>query len=1035
MLVQNCNKLHLPIFNNDDNCCCLKHLLNMFFYSENNLQLNKYSQYFFKVVYNAYSKNNFDFKNYTLDQTKQLLTILIKEICHHYMINKIKISKAIVNVALETYEKTVYRSHPDIINLASIVYNNIGCIYARNNSHEKAIKFLNRYYKYTNNNFDTLIYYNNIIKVYSKMNDKNSDVKELMQKFKLLLDTEISNIKNENLTNNKVIDIDKIKLLSFLYYNYCYGLEKILEKTKESKEQYSKGYEFSVCFLGENSLETEKFMIKLYQDREVNHINNNITKKSKKKRDLTPNIIRHQSLKKKDYNQKMEKILEKLNLFELKLNDFSTEENKEDKDEKIKKKTRDTDTDPENMNKLNNYNDYQKRKEKKDKKKIENEKENEIKKEDKKEKQNNTNEIINKPVIMEKKTNKTSDPFMDMLKEFDMEIKKENEEKKKKQEEREKERERKKKENLIEKNKNKENEGGNYKKPLKIKSVFQKVLGTLPKKEEEKPKGQFTELINSMLNHDEDNKNKNNYDNFEPETNEVLFNVNERKENVFDIDDENSKNKKTKNNNIFDIDDDNNDNKNNNKNKNNIFEIDDNTINEKKKPNVPKLDMKNVIIQLDSSSNRYSPKTYYQEVKKEKIEIKPKIKSANKKININEYFKDIINKNLSINETFSIERYFNDNKFIIKVLIQENSLKFTLLNEDNNEEISDLVLDFKKIISTLPKMSLEIGFSPFQVLSSFKNTLDFSKFFIQYISIMKNNKFGLTPKPISIIENKRIEFKFNKHPCLVEIFSFNNNLFYRAIIFSEKNFPVDIYLNKKVDLKQLLEEKTQTITFENFFVKFTSKLQEILKNENLENLIIGKEKNDKENISIICRINDFTKFDKNDYINFIITKIKNNECIITHYFKEKTIYEIKNDNFYSHYGINISDFGKLSLDEQKTLVNLISLSYNINKKCLFKEDIIFSYDSESKDYLSTIDLISINDNYFSYYRFKCKDTINYLESTILLLADYEHFKITQDDALKLLKKENTLKKNMDKIAKNISEQKILILFDSIDLLN
>ena len=76
----------------------------------------------------------------------------------------------------------------------------------------------------------------------------------------------------------------------------------------------------------------------------------------------------------------------------------------------------------------------------------------EIKKEDKNEKKNNTNEIINKPVIMEKKINKTSDPFMDMLKEFYMEIKKENEEKKKKQEEREKERERKKKENIIEKN-------------------------------------------------------------------------------------------------------------------------------------------------------------------------------------------------------------------------------------------------------------------------------------------------------------------------------------------------------------------------------------------------------------------------------------------------------------------------------------------------------------------------------------------------------------------------------------------------------
>ena len=78
MLLQNCKKLHIPSYsfqyNNEDNCCCLKHLLNMFLYSENNLQSNKYSQYFFKVVYNSYSKNNFDFKNYTLEQTKQLLS-------------------------------------------------------------------------------------------------------------------------------------------------------------------------------------------------------------------------------------------------------------------------------------------------------------------------------------------------------------------------------------------------------------------------------------------------------------------------------------------------------------------------------------------------------------------------------------------------------------------------------------------------------------------------------------------------------------------------------------------------------------------------------------------------------------------------------------------------------------------------------------------------------------------------------------------------------------------------------------------------
>ena len=1025
MLLQNCKKLHIPSYsfqyNNEDNCCCLKHLLNMFLYSENNLQSNKYSQYFFKVVYNSYSKNNFDFKNYTLEQTKQLLTILIKEICHHYMINKIKISKAIVNVALETYEKTIFKNHSDITNLASIVYNNIGCIYARNNSYEKSLKFLNRYFKYSNNNIDNLIYYNNIIRVYSKMNGKISDIKDLMQKFKLLIDTEISNLKNENFSNNKNIDIEKVKLLSFLYYNYGFCLENILEKTKESKEQYTKGYEFTICFLGENSLEAERYMIKLYQDREVSKVNN-ISKKSKKKRDLTPNIIRHHSLKRKDndYNQKMEKILEKLNLFELKLSNSNIEDNNNNNKEDIKK--RDADTDPEYMNKLNNYNDYQKRKEKNNKKKLEDEKEIEIKKEENK----NTEKI--KPIINQKKVSNSSDSFMAMLKEFDIEIQQENEEKERKEKERKEkekkekeERERKKKENPNEKNNNNNNDG--TKKQLRIKSVFQKVLGLVPKKETEKPKGQFTELIHSMLNDDNNNKKK---EINEPETNEVLFNINERKENVFDIDSEGNRNKNSQNkNNIFDLDDNNNNNFNSFK-KNNK---------EKENTNVPKLNLQKISVLLDPSSYRYSPKTYYQEVKKETLIIKPKFKSPNNKYDIIQTFRNVINQNSSINETFSIERYINDTKFIIKVLIKENSLKFTLFKENSNKEISDLTLDYKKIISTLPKMNLEIGLAPFQLLSSFKNTLDFAKYFIQYISIMKNNKFGLTPKPLSIIDNKRIEFKLNKHSCLVEIISFNNNLFYRAIISCEKNFYVDIYLNEETDLKQILKDKEESIKFENFYVKFTSKLQEILKNEYLENLIIGKDKNEQENISIICRIKNFTDFNNNDSINFVISKIIENVCTITHYNKEKFVMEFDNNNFYSHFGINISDFEKLNLEEQRILINIVSLSFNIKKKCLFREDIIFSYDTETKDYLTTIDLVSLNDNYFSYYRYKCKDTINYYECTLILLAKTEQFKIIQDNALKLLKKENNLKKNMENIAKTISQQIELILFDSVDLLN
>ena len=71
-----------------------------------------------------------------------------------------------------------------------------------------------------------------------------SEIKNYMKLYYELLNNEMEIIKNENIFNNKesIEKNKKIKLLSFLFYNYCFALENYLEKKKESFEMYKKGY-------------------------------------------------------------------------------------------------------------------------------------------------------------------------------------------------------------------------------------------------------------------------------------------------------------------------------------------------------------------------------------------------------------------------------------------------------------------------------------------------------------------------------------------------------------------------------------------------------------------------------------------------------------------------------------------------------------------------------------------------------------------------------------------------------------------------
>ena len=82
-----------------------------------------------------------------------------------------------------------------------------------------------------------------------------------------------------------------------------------------------------------------------------------------------------------------------------------------------------------------------------------------------------------------------------------------------------------------------------YKKPLRIKQLFQRVMG-ITKKEEE-PQGKFSQMITSLLNDKEETKPNKNLQQPSPNTlglkntidnDEVMFNSSRKDQNVFDID-------------------------------------------------------------------------------------------------------------------------------------------------------------------------------------------------------------------------------------------------------------------------------------------------------------------------------------------------------------------------------------------------------------------------------------------------------------------------------------------------------------------
>lgn len=269
-------------------------------------------------------------------------------------------------------------------------------------------------------------------------------------------------------------------------------------------------------------------------------------------------------------------------------------------------------------------------------------------------------------------------------------------------------------------------------------------------------------------------------------------------------------------------------------------------------------------------------------------------------------FESLLSSPLSKETSFKINRRFSDIDFVIELVINNTTFSFVLNHKEN--KLYSLQLEFKKIKSTLAKMSLVYGAQSTQTLLTF-NTIDkFALLFSKFISILKSSsssrkfKFGISPTPIGVVVDKRIEFKISKYSCAIDII--NNNNEYRALITSlstQQSFCVNIHCKNEIS------------NFEQFTLKITAKLQEALK---------SKKEIDFSNKNIVYNM----LIDKEDKIRFIVTEIINDKVTVS-LVDGINNFRINIDDhiIYKMFGVDTKTISQMLIKEEKSiLLNIIS---------------------------------------------------------------------------------------------------------------
>lgn len=910
-MLQDCNKVHIPSFTET---CCLTHIIEMEDYANDHFLLSKYTKFFIKEILTAYKGNKLTFSTYNKSTISKLMKILIKQLTHFFITNKFKFAKLMVNIALDIHQRSLFKSHPDIVANTSAVYNNVACIYERTGAYDKALKYFNHYKKFANTITDQLIYYNNALKVIIKLNKVN-EIDDCIDKFKALLFTEMEEVKSEkmlmigrdNEMNNEDV-IQKCKLLAFMVYNYGFALEMLL-RLKEAKASYKKGYEFSISMLGESSLYTNKFVHKIDSKRPIAISRSKTLNEKSNIRSKTPNRrtsnIQREDNSNEEISKKVERIIEKLDQFQNKIANATVHS----QDSKMSTSVGSV----EKMKQMMKY----KLKEVIYNSEVKNEKKDSLNDLNKNESKDITKSLIDEAIKEfheEEAANKQIPP-----KKKESNIDNNN--------------------NTLQNNKEKPQEDKTYSKPPRIKKMFEKVLGLSQKSKPDQ--GRFSSMIFSLLN-DKDNTKQ--QESLNPkgtiDNDELMFNSS-RKENVFDLG--------------YDISQDN-----------------------------------NKVIIVSYPSNVIKKQQYLSSIS---------FALSN--------FENILSLPPLDNISFFFERNFSEIAFSISLTIAKSSFNFTLSRIGDEQKIFSLNLELKKIKATLSKMNLYFGVHCEETLLEINTIEKFAKFFVRYISILKSSssshkyKFGISPTPIGLIVDKRIEFKIGKNSCSIDIIQITS-LFYRAVITSttnQKSFDVNIHFANNNVCK--LNSSNE---IESFLLKVTAKLQEILK---------IKKEFDFANDNIVFNI-----YIDNNITTFVICDLYSENKVYITKFSDNDTGTIKseiNENILSLFGVNIKNIPLLIKEEKYLLMNLICdfvLRVSNEEQVLSFAKTIISYETSGmvKDFIYKFTSYQ-NSNNLKWYLLHCYNKNDKCEITKVYLpskSEPNTNKITQNQIEEIISKKTEI---------------------------
>ena len=577
MIPQNCSDIHYSLIESNknnfvvNNVCCFEYLINIEEYYRDNMSEIYFYKKFIKLIYELDKQNLLDFPNYNKNSLIKFIFILNKASCYFYIHKKIKYSKFLCNLSVKISQiifqtdaknnsETKYENNghtSEKINdkyLVSNIYNNACCNYLQTFSYNKCKKFLEYSFKNIEENDinDKLIYYNNLLIVKAKniinYDNIDSEIKTLEQLIKSRKDF-FNNLYSDNLFCNNGENSEKIniklklneenyksfKLLCFIINNYILFVEKVLKQKEEAKNLYRINYEYVCNFLGKDSFEAQKFLIKLKDEIKNKNLNFKLDEGNKsyvEKDDINPKLKSSNNKNPKhsehDLNKRINNIIEKIEEFEgilqnekiiamLKEKNVSNEKIINDNNESFE-----LNKNKEDLN-INNIN-------------IDNNKKNES------ELKNNENNTL----LPQKKEKEkiTFDMIDNIVKEFKIENKEKTETNKKLIQEKEKKEEKKEQKknddnNITNQNKENIDENQSPKKAPRIKKLFQKVLGTSYK---EPKKTKLGELFQSLMDGTkEEKKEENNTNQIHDENRNEIKVQNEKENNFITLDDENDK--------------------------------------------------------------------------------------------------------------------------------------------------------------------------------------------------------------------------------------------------------------------------------------------------------------------------------------------------------------------------------------------------------------------------------------------------------------------------------------------------------------